>query len=128
MRTRPLPKLQSDVASGKVTLTDAVTGIADAGRLEDLAKLLAARTSIPDATALRLLESTDETGAALLCRAASLSVNAYSAILRLRRRLVNGAPDGPAALLSAYIALCTLEPKGIAAQLQALVREPASAD
>jgi hypothetical protein len=102
---RPLPELENDIALGIMTLDEAVVALADAERAEDLAALLARRLGIVHEGARRILASAAEQPAALLCRAAGLSLNGYSAVLRLRRRGRRGPAPNPTVLLSAYHSL-----------------------
>jgi hypothetical protein len=53
-------------------------------------------------TIVRALCGSAEAPAALLCRAAGMKVNGYSAIMRMRRRRRRGSQGSPAELLERY--------------------------
>jgi hypothetical protein len=114
---RRLTQLQDDVALGLVALDDAVTKLADAGREDELAALLAGRATLPEAEVHSMLVRAPEQAVAIVCRRAGLSVNGYSAVLRLRHRRRRGGPASPATLLSAYRRLSELPAAEVAAYL-----------
>ena len=89
---RSLPQMQSDIALGVLALDDAATELADAGRLQDLASLLAGRAAFSLDSALHILEDCAETPIAVLCRSAGFSLNGYSAVLRLGAGVIAAAP------------------------------------
>jgi len=99
---RTLAEIADDVSLGIVRLDEAVTELADANRLDDLAELLERRVALPRRAALASLEATAELPAALVCRTAGLSANGYSAVLRMRWRVRREKEAVPTALLSAY--------------------------
>jgi len=117
---RPLQKLQEDLAHGLMPLDDAVTELADAERNCDIASLIAARVSLDFASVLRLLDASTVEPVAMLCRAAGLSVNGYSAVLRMCRRMRRTATTPASRLLGAYRQL----PKATARDLGALLQAP----
>jgi len=121
---RPLQKLQEDLAHALIQLDDAVTELADAERNCDIATLIAARVSLDFASVLRLLEASTEEPVAMLCRAAGLSVNGYSAVLRMRRRMRRTATTPASRLLGAYRQLPKATARDLGALLQAADGSP----
>lgn len=99
---RTLAEIADDISLGITRLDEAVTELADASRLEDLAELLERRIAFARSDALTCLTAREELPAALICRAAGMNLNGYSAVLRMRRRICPEAEVVPAALLSAY--------------------------
>jgi hypothetical protein len=99
---RPLQQIEDDLGQGKIALDEAITELADAQRDDDIACLLGPRMSLPDAAVRRVLDAPAEEPAAMLCRAAGLSVNGYSAILRMRRRMRPCADPPASVLLAGY--------------------------
>jgi hypothetical protein len=101
-QVRTLAEIADDIALGITPLDEAVTELADANRLDDLAELLERRIALPREEGMASLSDRAELPAALLCRAAGLGLNGYSAVLRMRRRVRRDASVVPGALLSAY--------------------------
>lgn len=99
---RTLDEIADDISLGIMRLDEAVTELADANRLDELAELLERRIALPRNEALASLSDRAELPAALVCRAAGLSLNGYSAVLRMRRRASRDGGAVPGALLSAY--------------------------
>jgi hypothetical protein len=99
---RTLAEITDDIALGIMRLDEAVTELADANRLDGLAELMERRIALPRGKALTTLQARAELPAALMCRTAGLSLNGYSAVLRMRRRVRRDGETVPAALLSAY--------------------------
>jgi hypothetical protein len=91
------------VTQGYVLLDDAVTGFADAGRISGLAVLVALRIDLPADAVERALDAPSPEPAALLCRAAGLGVNGFSAVLRLRRRRRQDGAPSPSQALSGFL-------------------------
>jgi hypothetical protein len=75
------------VTHGYVLLDDAVIAFADADQIAGLALLVGRRTDLPAHAIERALEAKSPGPATLLCRAAGLGANGFSAVLRMRRRL-----------------------------------------
>jgi hypothetical protein len=99
---RSLDVLMDDIARGLMNLDEAVTELADADAAPEVAKLLADRIDLRLDTIIRALCAPAEEPAALLCRAAGIKVNGYSAIVRMRRRRRRGAEGSPAEVLERY--------------------------
>ena len=89
-------------------LDDAVTELADRARRAEIAELLAVRLGFENARVVAALAAPQEEPLALLCRAAGLSLNGYSAVLRMRWRKRRDRAASPAALLEAYGSLAKL--------------------
>ena len=122
---RTLAEIADDVSLGIVRLDEAVTELADANRLDDLAELLERRIALPRRVARATLEAPAELPAALVCRAAGLSANGYSAVLRMRWRVRREKEAVPTALLSAYAGIPRPTLEELLHQLSA-VHNPAS--
>ena len=105
MAHRPFADIENDLTLTALRLDDAIVELADDGRTPDIAMLLAARIAMSVDEVLRVLDAVPERPAALLCRAAGVSLNGYSALLRLRRRNGVNPLTEPTALLSAYLVL-----------------------
>jgi hypothetical protein len=115
----PVPdELLEELTAGRVSLDDAVTQLADAGRDHALATLIGLRVALDSKSVAGVLAFPSEEPAAMLCRAAGLSVNGYSAVLRLRRRQQRAGIVAPSILLSAYRHLPKAAPPELAAFLQ----------
>jgi hypothetical protein len=91
------------VTHGFVRLDDAVIALADAGRMPCLAVLVARRIDLSADAVERALEAASPEPAALVCRAAGLGANSFSAVLRLRRRRRRDAGPSPAQTLSGFV-------------------------
>jgi uncharacterized protein (DUF2336 family) len=99
---RSLDVLMDSIARGMMNLDEAITELADADAAPEVAKLLADRIDLRADTIIRALCAPAEEPAALLCRAAGLRVNGYSAIVRMRRRRRRGSQGPPAEILERY--------------------------
>jgi hypothetical protein len=98
-------------------LEDKVIELADANKREELAAVLAARVPVDPALAFEFLSMRQEKFATLLCRAAGLSANAYSAVLRMRCRQLRTSTAVAPVLLQAYRDVAKLGPAELAALL-----------
>jgi uncharacterized protein (DUF2336 family) len=85
-----------------IKLDEAVIELADVDATPDVAKLLADQVELRSDTVMRALCAPADDAVALLCRAASLKMNGYSAIVRMRRRRRRGAEGTPAQVLDQY--------------------------
>ena len=101
-----------------------MTELADAGRDRAIAGLLALRVPLGEGEICGVLEAQLEEPAPILCRAAGLSINGYSAILRMRRRKRRATALAPSALLHAYREL----PRVPSTDLARLLRAAGAAD
>jgi hypothetical protein len=91
------------VTHGYVLLDDAVTAFADADRIAGLALLIGARTGLPSDTVERALDARAPGAATLLCRAAGVGVNGFSAVLRMRQRRLRDEDLNPAHALAGFL-------------------------
>ncbi len=121
IRARPLAVLTDQIARQNLSLSEAVIELADADEPGDLAALLGTGLRMPsEMVARNLFLGGDET-LMLLCRAATLDVNALSAILRMRNRRRYGARFEPARLIQDYLRI----PRPVAVNVMRSVREQA---
>jgi len=90
------------VTHGYVLLDEAIIELADAGRLASVAALLAERTGLLPDTIVRALQAQSEEPVTVLCRAAGLGVNGFSAVLRMRRR-ARPHEQNPALALTGFL-------------------------
>ncbi|MCC7347299.1 MAG: hypothetical protein IT538_07855 [Variibacter sp.] len=114
---RPLEELQDDLARGAAVLDEAVVELADAGRAGDIAALLSPRVRLEAALVARVLLEGEEESAALVCRAVGLTLDGYSAVLRMRHRRSRPASADPAAAMIRYLKVERLAPAALAARL-----------
>jgi hypothetical protein len=118
-RARPLTVLNDQVGRGNMSLGEAVAELADADELVPLATFLGSRIGLRSETLTRnLYGATDET-LMLICRAAALNVDAFSAILRMRNRRRRGTVAEPARLMKDYMRI----PRPMAEVVMRSVRE-----
>jgi hypothetical protein len=92
-----------EVTHGYVLLDDAVTAFADADEVAAVALLVGGRTGLPSAVVERALEAKSSGPATLVCRAAGLGGNGFSAVLRLRRRRLREDGVNPAHALADFL-------------------------
>jgi hypothetical protein len=93
----------AQVTHGFVLLDDAVIALADAGGMASLAVLVARRIDLSAEAVEHALDAASPEPAMLVCRAAGLGANSFSAVLRLRRRRRRDAGPGPAQALSGFL-------------------------
>lgn len=118
MLHRPLSQIQDEVVRGVTAPDEAVVELADAERDTDLAALLAPRVGLPEAAVGNVLGGEAEPPVAVLCRAAGLSANGYSAVLRMRHRRCREVSANPVALVTGYAREARLSPAELRAWLQ----------
>jgi len=118
-RARPLAILNDQVGRGNLTLAEAVAELADADELIDLAAFVGMRLGVRSETVVRNLFLGGEQTLMLICRAASLDLDAFSAILRMRNRRRRGSAVEPARLMKDYLRI----PRPIAENVMRTVRE-----
>jgi uncharacterized protein (DUF2336 family) len=99
---RPLEILLDHLDRGLVNLDEAIIELADVDATPDVARLIADRIELRSDTVTRALCGPTDEAITLLCRAAGLKVNGYSAIVRMRRRRRRGTESSPAQLLDQY--------------------------
>jgi hypothetical protein len=91
------------VTNGYVLLDDAVIAFADAGGIAGLALLIGRRIDLPGAAVERALDARSPGPTTLLCRAAGLGVNSFSAVLRMRQRRLRDEDLNPAHALAGFL-------------------------
>lgn len=87
---RPFEELLALIDRELLSVDEAVIELADTDRAIPLAKLVAGRGDMREDTVIRALFTRSEEPIMLICRAAGLSTNAFSAVLRMRRRRRRG--------------------------------------
>jgi hypothetical protein len=92
-----------EVTRGYVLLDDAVIAFADADEVAAVAFLVGHRTGLPSGAVERALGAKSAAPATLLCRAAGLGANAFSAVLRLRQRRLRENGLNPAHALADFL-------------------------
>ena len=97
----PTSAVLDRVREGLVLLDDVVVELADADEMLGLAGLIAARLGLEPEDMFRAVAAPSEQLLTVLCRAAGLNINGFSAVLRLRCRK-RGAIHSPAQALSAF--------------------------
>jgi hypothetical protein len=93
------------VTRGYLLLDDTVIAFADADHVAGLVLLVARRTGLSCAAVERALTGKSAGPATLMCRAAGLGANGFSAVLRMRRRRVREEEVSPVAALSGFLAM-----------------------
>jgi hypothetical protein len=83
---RPLATLEALMADALLSIDEAMTELADAGDTAACAGLLARRLGLEEDVVSQALSIRCDEASALLCRAAGLRVDGYSALLRMRWR------------------------------------------
>jgi hypothetical protein len=107
------------VTDGYLLLDDTVIALADADHIAGIVLLIARRTGLSAATAARALEAKSPGPATLLCRAAGLGVNGFSAVLRMRRRRLREEGLNPAHVLADFLQTPMEVAQGAVAMMQA---------
>jgi uncharacterized protein DUF2336 len=92
-----------EVTRGYVLLDDAVIAFADADEVAAVAFVIGHRTGLPPVAVERALGAKSPGPATLVCRAAGLGANAFSAVLRLRRRRLREDGLNPAHVLADFL-------------------------
>jgi len=99
---RPLDVLVEQVERGLMKLDEAVTELADVDAAPEVAKLIADRVALRPDTVTRALRALADDPVVVLCRAAGLKMDGYSAIVRMRRRRRRDSDCSPAQMLEKY--------------------------
>jgi hypothetical protein len=92
-----------EVTRGYVLLDDAVIAFADADEVAAVAFLVGHRTGLPSMAVERALGARSSGPATLVCRAAGLGANGFSALLRLRQRRLRSEGLNPAHVLADFL-------------------------
>jgi uncharacterized protein (DUF2336 family) len=101
-RARSITALAALIAAGTLTLCEAVIELADADRVGDLALLICGHSDLESHDFVRNLFAPDVMPLMKQCRGAGLALEAFSAVLRLRRRRLAFAAGAIGWLLRAY--------------------------
>src|SRR5215469_12891482 len=118
-RARPISILEEQITRGNLSVGEAVVELANADEPLDLAAFLALRLGLHTETLVRNLFGDGEETLMLICRAAALNVEAFSAILRMRSRRRCEAGAEPAQLMKDYMRI----PRQMAENVMESVRE-----
>jgi hypothetical protein len=98
-----LAAVVEQVADGYLLLDDTAIAFADADHIAGIVLLIARRTGLSAATVGRALATQSCGPATLLCRAAGLGANGFSAVLRMRRRRLREEGLNPAHVLADFL-------------------------
>jgi hypothetical protein len=99
---------------GLASIDESVISLADDNRDGELAALIAKRADLDEGLVARALASERVEAAAAVCRIAGLSVNSYSAVLRMRARRSPGQSRALAVLLADYRLSAEVSPRELA--------------
>ena len=92
-------------ASGVLAHDEALIELADADCAAAIVDLIAERVALQPDMVLRALEAQSDEEISVMCRAAGLKLDSFSALLRMRRRGHRGAESAPSQALSLFSAL-----------------------
>jgi hypothetical protein len=92
-------------ASGVLAHDEALIELADADCTAAIAGLIAERVRLRPDVVLRALEAQSDADISVMCRAAGLKLDSFSALLRMRRRGNRGTESAPSEALSLFSAL-----------------------
>ena len=104
-------------AEGLLALDEALAELADSDCVVTLAKLIAERGGIALDFVSRALDAPSDETISVICRAAGFKVNAYSALLRMRRRHNHGTGGAPTDALMLFAELTPAAAKQMLARL-----------
>lgn len=105
------------MTDGLVLLDDAAIKLADADAVDAVTELLSARIDPPADRVMRAIETPSEAALTVICRAAGLNGNGFSAILRMRRRHLP-SDVSPAEVLAAFRQTSRITARGVVAMLR----------
>jgi hypothetical protein len=91
------------VSQGYLLLDETVIAFADADHVAGVALLVARRTGLSTAALERALDAKSSGAVTLVCRAAGLGANGFSAVLRLRQRRLREEGLNPAHVLADFL-------------------------
>lgn len=91
------------VSQGYLLLDETVIAFADANHVAGVALLVARRTGLSTAAVERALDAKSSGAVTLVCRAAGLGANGFSAVLRLRQRRLRSEGLNPAHVLADFL-------------------------
>jgi hypothetical protein len=117
LKDQGLQAVLDGVTDGLVLLDDAAIKFADADAVDAVTELLSGRVDLPADRVVRAIEAPSEEALTVICRAAGLNVNGFSAILRMRRRHLPSNVS-PTEVLAAFLET----PLGTARQVVAMLK------
>ena len=91
------------VSQGYLLLDETAMTFADADHVAGVALLVARRTGLSVAAVERALDAKSSGAVTLVCRAAGLGANGFSAVLRLRQRRLRDDGLNPAHVLADFL-------------------------
>ncbi len=97
-----LAVILDQITQGAVLLDDAIIGLADIDSVSNVATLIAIKADVDGDIVIHALDTQTEEPLTLLCRAAGLHINGFSAVLRMRRRR-RGSDTSPPEALAAFL-------------------------
>jgi hypothetical protein len=106
------------IAQGIVDLDGAVSELADRDSPLELALVLADRVGLATSVVSAALSNQCDEPATVICRAAGLRIDTYSAVLRMRRRSHCGLAQNAALTLKAYRRLPVAAAKKLLSQVE----------
>ena len=89
-------------ASGLLAHDEVLIELADAGCAAAIAGLIAERVQLRAELVLRALEAPSDDEISVMCRAAGLKLDSFSALLRMRRRHNRGTESAPVRALQLF--------------------------
>lgn len=101
---RPVEVLIELMSRGLVAFNDAVIELADAEAAFSVARLIGGKLELRPDVVMRVLYAEAEKPMTVLCRAAGLTANGFSAVLRMRRRRRRFGPQ-PGEVFTAFAAV-----------------------
>ncbi|HXW29315.1 MAG TPA: hypothetical protein VEK55_08115 [Xanthobacteraceae bacterium] len=102
LRDQGLQAVLDGVTDGLILLDEAAVKLADADAAEAITELLSRRVDLSADRVMRAIEAPSEAALTVICRAAGLNGNGFSAILRMRRRHLP-SDVSPAEVLAAFL-------------------------
>lgn len=107
-------------ASSLLAADEVLAELADADCDAAIAELIADRIRVPVELVHRALHASTDEAVSVMCRAAGLKINGYSALLRMRRRQALGAALTPAEALTYFSSIAVESAERIVKQMAAL--------
>ncbi len=114
---RPLDVLADLMSRGLLSMNDAVIELADAEAAFGVASLIGRKLELRPDIVVRVLYAQAEQPMMVLCRAAGLTLNGFSAVLRMRRRRRRFGPQ-PAKAFTAFAAIAPEAAQGFIRELK----------
>lgn len=92
VRSLSIKELQAAVASGKMTVDQAITTMAEEDRTNDLAAFIAQHAGLDDMQVMRVLVRADAAGIVMVIRGLGLSAETWAKVVALRARRLKLSP------------------------------------